>query len=214
MVGLFKIIALTALSFSSTVVAQDLAGITPCPCYTATTWAEDKQCAPFQPTSLCIIPLCLKLAFTTIPGPNKHCPITPTITSRLPCQTACPKGCPTSTQTITDSVACPPPAPTLPPPSSLLTSWKPPKPTITPPPSQPPRSSPCYTETVSATQVCPEDLMGCPPPDCIYLSTRTVPPGPVEGCPITPTSVQFRTCRGRCHGECATQWITSTATAW
>ncbi|KAH7130422.1 hypothetical protein B0J11DRAFT_251640 [Dendryphion nanum] len=154
---------------------------------------------------------------TIIPGPNKRCSKTPTVTSLLPCQTACPKGCATQTITSTASTSCLPTAPTLPPPpSSLLTSTKTPKPTkptdptITPPP----RSRPCYTQTVSATNTCPEDSLGCPPPDCIWLSTRLVPPGKVEGCETTPTVTNTRKCWGRCHGECATQWVTETATAW
>jgi hypothetical protein len=215
---------LTAISATQ---AQDLVDKPKaCPCYTATTYVVNNGCPAYEPTPPCIAPLCLSLTYflppmpaqspslthtstSTIPGTNTRCPKTPTLTSYLPCQTACPTGCAgTSTVTVKHSSSClPTTKPTLP--SLPLTTLAPPPPT-----SISTRTRPCYTHTVSATKKCPEDTLGCPPPDCLYLSTTTVPSGPVKGCPTTKTVVKDRTCLGRCDGSCGTQWVTETATAW
>ncbi|KAF2690560.1 hypothetical protein K458DRAFT_383667 [Lentithecium fluviatile CBS 122367] len=208
-----------ALCFGAT-HAQDLTDKPKaCPCYTATAYETNNGCPAFEPTKPCIVPMCLRLTTTTIPGPNTRCPKTPTITSYLPCQTACPTGCAgTSTVTLTHSSSCLPTTPTTitkPTPTKPTT-----QPTLTPilsstvPTSISTRTRPCYTRTVPATKKCPEDALGCPPPDCLYLSTTTVPSGPVKGCPTTKTVVADRTCLGRCDGACGTQWVTETATAW
>lgn len=134
---------------------------------------------------------------TTLPGPNTACPTTPTSTSHLPCETACPRGCGTYTSTLTYSSSC-------------LPTTTPPAPTITA------HSRPCFSHTTTISGKCPEDGTVCPPPDCIYLSTTTVPAGPVLACPTTPTVTvtRTRTCLGRCDGACGTQWSTETATGW
>ncbi|CAI6313011.1 unnamed protein product [Periconia digitata] len=75
---------------------------------------------------------------------------------------------------------------------------------------------PCPTKTVTSPDHCPEDLLGCPY-DCIALSTTTVPPTSIIGCPTTtPTNTitMSRFCRYTCYGACSTSWITSTATSW
>ncbi|KAF2241027.1 hypothetical protein BU26DRAFT_586619 [Trematosphaeria pertusa] len=202
MVHIEKYAAIAAALFFSTSFAADTAPKA-CPCYTATSFVTNNGCPAFEPTRPCIVPMCAMLTTTTIPGPNTRCPKTPVLTSFLPCQTACPTGCATFTSTEAASSSCLP---------SIITKSSPTAPPATTPP--PSHTKPCYTKTVSATNKCPEDELDCPPPDCIYLSRTTVPGGPVEGCPVTPTVTRSRTCLGRCDGSCGTQWVTHTATAW
>ncbi|KAF2631022.1 hypothetical protein BU25DRAFT_407589 [Macroventuria anomochaeta] len=148
----------------------------------------------------CIRPACLQLSTITQPCiTDSCCTRTATDTVYAPCPTACPTGCATS-WTVVSSCAGPP---------SLSTT------TLTPPPSSKPTPSrPCYTHTVSGTNACPEDTLGCASPDCIVLSTTTVPLDTVEGCSATPRVTKSRECRGYCHGECAVQWVTETASDW
>lgn len=135
--------------------------------------------------------LSIHCSTTTVPASNRLCPATPTIKQFLPCQTECPKGCATQTVTETDSSTC------------LAT--------ITSPPT---RTRPCPTRTVTVSKPCLEDYLGCPPPDCIAVSTTQVPPGPVDGCLVTPVETKLRVCKGRCDAACGTVWITETPTAW
>ncbi|KAF2467607.1 uncharacterized protein BDR25DRAFT_61243 [Lindgomyces ingoldianus] len=161
-----------------------------CPCYTATAYETNNGCPAFSKP--CIVPMCMLLSTSTIPGPNTACKKTPTVTSYLPCQTACQKGCATHTTTETASTSCL--ALTTPPPPSSLKS--------------------CYTKTVTASKKCPaEDALNCIVPDCIMLLTTTVP-GPAKECTATPTVTVTRTCKSSCEGGCATQWVTATATPW
>ncbi|KAF2121155.1 hypothetical protein BDV96DRAFT_204925 [Lophiotrema nucula] len=188
-----------------------------CPCYTATAFSTSAGCPAFSPTAPCIGLPCIFIGSTiTIPGSNTKCPKTPTITSSLPCQTACPVGCQTYTFTKLVTDTCLPTKQTSTPAYPTDTSSFPTtslKPTITEV-ATPPPSRPCYTKTVTKSNRCPEDDLDCVLPDCILLSTALVPSGPVAGCPTTPKVTASRTCKGRCDGACATQWITATATAW
>ncbi|OCK77715.1 hypothetical protein K432DRAFT_113083 [Lepidopterella palustris CBS 459.81] len=79
-----------------------------CPCFTATTYVTNPYCPVFQapPGNPCIVPACMIMKTTTIPGPAAACPITPTLTSFLPCQTACPSDCEIGTTTATASASC------------------------------------------------------------------------------------------------------------
>ncbi|PVH91875.1 hypothetical protein DM02DRAFT_635820 [Periconia macrospinosa] len=93
-----------------------------------------------------------------------------------------------------------------------------PSPTSSPPPltTTPTRTRPCPTRTVTSPDHCPEDLLGCPY-DCVVLSTTTVPPKTIPGCPITTpvvTLTMSRSCRGTCYGSCSTTWVTRTADEW
>ncbi|OCK90266.1 uncharacterized protein K441DRAFT_666290 [Cenococcum geophilum 1.58] len=128
-----------ALCFSSMSVAHK-----ECPCFTATSYVSSEDCSAF--TKACVIPECIIESITTIPGPAKACPTTPTITSLLPCKTACQIGCAVFTTTATASTSC----------LSSKTS--------------------CYTETRTLSDYCPIATLQCVEPACIVLSTKTVPP--------------------------------------
>jgi len=177
----YKIISLAFFLHISTISATEHG----CPCFTATTYVLDNGCPAYEPTPPCINPKCISISTTTIPGPAKRCPKTPTLTSYLPCQTACPTGCgATSTSTFTASASCLPQPP-------ITTSSK--------------RS--CYTSTQTSTNTC--ETLSCLVPDWIYLSTTMVP-GPVKGCTNMPTVTSWVPCKTTCPG-CQTRWITVTA---
>lgn len=130
---------IAALCFSSMSVAHK-----ECPCFTATSYVSNEYCPAF--TKACVIPECIIESITTIPGPAKACPTTPTITSLLPCKTACQMGCAVYTTTATASTSC----------LSSKTS--------------------CYTETRTLSDYCPIATLQCVEPACIVMSTKTVPP--------------------------------------
>lgn len=122
----------------------------PCLCYTATTHRVNPVCTPPGYNRPCPVLDCIRATFITVPGYNPKCTFTPTVTSLLPCQTACPTGCALSTFTTTlGSGRCLPPTRT----ATISHSTR-----------------PCYTSTTTIKGHCPEDGLGCPPPDCIYLS--------------------------------------------
>ncbi|KAF1992716.1 hypothetical protein P154DRAFT_167657 [Amniculicola lignicola CBS 123094] len=100
MLTLSKFTALAVLLLSPTLATVE-AG---CDCFTATSYISADACA-FNPRP-CIVPLCLFISTTTIPGSHPKCPKTPTVTSTIPCATACPRGCGTYTTTETASAAC------------------------------------------------------------------------------------------------------------
>ncbi|KAK7188017.1 hypothetical protein PSPO01_05711 [Paraphaeosphaeria sporulosa] len=184
-----------ALFLASTTNAL-IASSRSCPCYTATTYPSNPACVPLDPQGPCWELPCVRYTTTTIPGYNAECTSTPTVTSLLPCKTACSLDCLTISSTRTlGSGRCLPP------------SWSQLAPTVTIPQS----TSSCYTSTTTLKGHCPEDDLSCPSPDCVYLSTTTVPGGVVAGCETTPTVTENRTCKGRCDGSCGTQWVTETA---
>ncbi|KAF2744293.1 hypothetical protein M011DRAFT_195668 [Sporormia fimetaria CBS 119925] len=106
----FKSAASLAVLLSSAVTATETTTTqqcTPtCDCFTATTTISTQEPTCSFVVSTCIVPLCLSLTTTTIPGPNSRCPYTPTLTFTPPCQTECPRGCATSTSTITADSPC------------------------------------------------------------------------------------------------------------
>ncbi|PNS16050.1 hypothetical protein CAC42_4451 [Sphaceloma murrayae] len=64
-------------------------GTTTCDCFKATVTAESSEC-PRLPLECPETTLKVKNITTTIPGPNKFCPNTTTLTTFTPCQTGCP----------------------------------------------------------------------------------------------------------------------------
>ncbi|EEP75513.1 predicted protein [Uncinocarpus reesii 1704] len=67
-------------------------------CYTATITQPSPhiRCSDFN-TKTCDPIFCLRAETTSIPCPDKDCPVTPTSISYTPCQTECYPSCPTVT---------------------------------------------------------------------------------------------------------------------